>query len=55
MVATCPFAEFVAGPLIEAFSPPVRRAGRGLDRGGGRGEKAVLMVNRLADVAFGAR
>jgi LysR family transcriptional regulator, low CO2-responsive transcriptional regulator len=54
VVATSTFAEFVAGPLMEAFS---RRFAGPVEVTTGvaaSGEQAVLIANRLADVAFGA-
>jgi LysR family transcriptional regulator, low CO2-responsive transcriptional regulator len=54
VVATSTFAEFVAGPLMEAFA---RRFPGRLEVSTGvvavSGEQAVLVANRLADVAFG--
>jgi DNA-binding transcriptional LysR family regulator len=53
VVATSTFAEFVAGPLVEAFT---RRFPGPLEVSTGvavSGEQAVLVANRLADVAFG--
>ena len=54
VVATSTFAEFVAGPLMEAFRR--RFAGQVEVTTGvaASGEQAVLIANRLADVAFGA-
>jgi DNA-binding transcriptional LysR family regulator len=54
VVATSTFAEFVAGPLMEAFRR--RFAGQVEITTGvaASGEQAVLIANRLADVAFGA-
>ena len=54
VVATSTFAEFVAGPLMEAFR---RRFAAPVEITTGvaaSGEQAVLIANRLADVAFGA-
>jgi DNA-binding transcriptional LysR family regulator len=54
VVATSTFAEFVAGPLMEAFR---RRFAGPVEITTGvaaSGEQAVLIANRLADVAFGA-
>jgi len=54
VVATSTFAEFVAGPLMEAFR---RRFAGSVEITTGvaaSGEQAVLIANRLADVAFGA-
>jgi LysR family transcriptional regulator, low CO2-responsive transcriptional regulator len=53
IVATSTFAEFVAGPLMEAFT---RRFPGAVEVSTGvvaSGEQAVLIANRLADVAFG--
>ena len=53
VVATSAFAEFMVGPLIEAFT---RRSGGPVEVSTGvaaSGEHAVLVANRLADVAFG--
>jgi LysR family transcriptional regulator, low CO2-responsive transcriptional regulator len=53
IVATPTFAEFVAGPLMEAFT---RRFASPVEVSTGvasSGEQAVLVANRLADVAFG--
>ena len=53
IVATSTFAEFVAGPLVEAFT---RRFPGSVEVSTGvaaSGEQAVLVANRLADVAFG--
>jgi LysR family transcriptional regulator, low CO2-responsive transcriptional regulator len=53
VIATSTFAEFVAGPLLEAFS---RRFPGPVEISTGvavSGEQAVLVANRLADVAFG--
>ena len=53
IVATSTFAEFVAGPLMEAFR---RRFAGSVEVTTGvaaSGEQAVLIGNRLADVAFG--
>jgi len=53
IVATSAFAEFVAGPLMEAFT---RRLAGGVEVSTGvavSGEQGVLVANRLADVAFG--
>jgi LysR family transcriptional regulator, low CO2-responsive transcriptional regulator len=53
IVATPTFAEFVASPLMEAFS---RRFAGPVEVTTGvaaSGEQAVLVANRLADVAFG--
>jgi len=53
VVATSTFAEFVAGPLMEAFR---RRFAGSVDVTTGvaaSGEQPVLVANRLADVAIG--
>jgi DNA-binding transcriptional LysR family regulator len=53
MVATSTFAEFVAGPLMEAFT---KRFAGALEVSAGvaiSGEMPVLVANRLADVAIG--
>jgi LysR family transcriptional regulator, low CO2-responsive transcriptional regulator len=53
MVATSTFAEFVAGPLAEAFTgwfPGPVEVSTGVAMSG---EQAVLVANKLADVAFG--
>jgi LysR family transcriptional regulator, low CO2-responsive transcriptional regulator len=53
VVATSTFAEFVAGPLMDAFT---RRFAGSVEVSTGvavSGEQAVLVGNRLADVAFG--
>jgi LysR family transcriptional regulator, low CO2-responsive transcriptional regulator len=53
VVATSTFAEFVAGPLLDAFT---RRLAGSIEVTTGvavSGEQAVLVGNRLADVAFG--
>jgi LysR family transcriptional regulator, low CO2-responsive transcriptional regulator len=53
VVATSTFAEFVAGPLMEAFT---RRFAGSAEVSAGvavSGEMAVLVANRLADVAIG--
>jgi LysR family transcriptional regulator, low CO2-responsive transcriptional regulator len=53
VVATPTFAEFVAAPLMEAFT---RRFAGPVEVSTGvaaSGEQAVLVANRLADVAFG--
>ena len=54
VVATSTFAEFVAGPLLEAFR---RRFGSAVEITTGvaaAGELGVLIANRLADVAIGS-
>jgi LysR family transcriptional regulator, low CO2-responsive transcriptional regulator len=54
VVATSTFAEFVAGPLMEAFR---RRFAGAVEITTGvvaSDEQAVLIAHRLADVAFGA-
>ena len=53
VVATSAFAEFMVGPLVEAFT---KRFGGAVEVSTGvaaSGEHAVLVANRLADVAFG--
>jgi DNA-binding transcriptional LysR family regulator len=53
VVATSAFAEFVAGPLMEAFTrrfPGFVEVSTGVTAGD---EQAVLIANRLADVAIG--
>jgi LysR family transcriptional regulator, low CO2-responsive transcriptional regulator len=53
VIATATFAEFVAGPLMEAFT---RRFAGTVEVTTGvapAAEHAVLIANRLADVAFG--
>jgi DNA-binding transcriptional LysR family regulator len=53
IVATSAFAEFVAGPLMEAFT---RRFAGPVEVSAGvavSSEQGVLVANRLADVAFG--
>jgi DNA-binding transcriptional LysR family regulator len=53
VVATSAFAEFMVGPLIEAFT---RKFGGAVEVSTGvaaSGEHGVLVANRLADVAFG--
>ena len=53
VVATSTFAEFVAGPLMDAFS---RRFAGSVEVSTGvavSGEQPVLVANRLADVAIG--
>ena len=55
VVAASTFAEFVAGPLLEAFR---RRFPGALEITTGvaaSGEHGVLIANRLADVAFGPK
>lgn len=54
MAATSAFAEFVAGPLAEAFtrwSPWPVEVSTGVALSG---EQAVLVANKLADAAFGS-
>jgi DNA-binding transcriptional LysR family regulator len=53
LVTTSPIAEFVAGSLTDAFS---RRFAQPVEASAGvaaEGEMAVLVVNRLADMALG--
>ena len=54
VVATSTFAEFVAGPLMEAFRRRFAGAVEVTTGVAASGEQAVLIANRLADVAFGA-
>src|SRR5580692_2090214 len=54
VVATSTFAEFVAGPLVEAFRRRFPGAVEITTGVAASGEQAVLIANRLADVAFGA-
>jgi LysR family transcriptional regulator, low CO2-responsive transcriptional regulator len=54
VVATSAFAEFVAGPLMEAFRRRFAGAVEVTTGVAASGEQAVLISNRLADVAFGA-
>jgi DNA-binding transcriptional LysR family regulator len=54
VVATSTFAEFVAGPLMEAFRRRFAGAVEITTGVAASGEQAVLIANRLADVAFGA-
>lgn len=54
VVATSTFAEFVAGPLMEAFT---KRFAGSMEVSAGvavSGEMPVLVANRLADVAIGS-
>ena len=53
VVATSTFAEFVAGPLMEAFRRRFAGAVEVTTGVAASGEQAVLVANRLADVAFG--
>src|SRR3984957_17783626 len=53
VVATSTFAEFVAGPLMEAFRRRFAGPVEITTGGAASGEQAVLIANRLADVAFG--
>ncbi len=53
IVATSTFAEFVAGPLMEAFRRRFAGAGEITTGVAAAGELGVLIANRLADVAFG--
>ena len=53
VIATSTFAEFVAGPLMEAFTrrfPGAVEVSTGV---AASGEQGVLIANRLADVAIG--
>jgi len=54
VVATSTFAEFVAGPLMEAFRRRFAGAVEVTTGVAASGEQAVLIANRLADIAFGA-
>ena len=54
IVATSTFAEFVAGPLMEAFRRRFAGAVEITTGVAASGELGVLIANRLADVAFGA-
>ena len=53
VVATSTFAEFVAGPLLEAFRRRFAGAVEITTGVAAAGELGVLIANRLADVAFG--
>jgi DNA-binding transcriptional LysR family regulator len=53
IVATSTFAEFVAGPLLEAFRRRFAGAVEITTGVAASGELGVLVANRLADVAFG--
>jgi DNA-binding transcriptional LysR family regulator len=53
VVATSTFAEFVAGPLLEAFRRRFAGAVEITTGVAAAGELGVLVANRLADVAFG--
>src|SRR5271154_6814689 len=53
VIATSTFAEFVAGPLMEAFRRRFAGAVEVTTGVAASGEQAVLIANRLADVAFG--
>jgi DNA-binding transcriptional LysR family regulator len=53
VVATSTFAEFVAGPLMEAFRRRFSGAVEITTGVAAAGELPVLIANRLADVAFG--
>ena len=53
VVATSTFAEFVAGPLLEAFRRRFAGAVEITPGVAAAGELGVLIANRLADVAFG--
>jgi DNA-binding transcriptional LysR family regulator len=53
VVATSTFAEFVAGPLLEAFRRRFAGAVEVTTGVAAAGELGVLIANRLADVAFG--
>ena len=53
IVATSTFAEFLAGPLLEAFRRRFAGAVEITTGVAAAGELGVLIANRLADVAFG--
>ncbi|HEX6454155.1 MAG TPA: LysR family transcriptional regulator [Trebonia sp.] len=53
LVATSAFAEFVAGPLMEAFTKRFTGAVEVSTSVAASDEQAVLISNRLADVAIG--
>src|SRR5205809_7151970 len=53
IVATSTFAEFVAGPLMEAFRRRFAGAVEVTTGVAASGEQPVLVAHRLADVAFG--
>jgi len=53
VIATSTFAEFVAGPLMEAFRRRFAGAVEVTTGVAAAGEQGVLIANRLADVAFG--
>jgi LysR family transcriptional regulator, low CO2-responsive transcriptional regulator len=53
IVATSTFAEFIAGPLMEAFRRRFAGAVEITTGVAAAGELPVLIANRLADVAFG--
>jgi DNA-binding transcriptional LysR family regulator len=53
VVATSAFAEFVAGPLMEAFRRRLAGAVEVTTGVAASGELGVLVANRLADVAIG--
>ena len=53
IVATSAFAEFVAGPLMEAFTRRFAGAVEITTGVAAAGELGVLIANRLADVAIG--
>jgi DNA-binding transcriptional LysR family regulator len=53
VIATATFAEFVAGPLMEAFTRRFAGAVEVTTGVAPAAEHAVLIANRLADVAFG--
>ena len=54
VVATATFAEFVAAPLLEAFTRRFSSAVEITTGVAAAGEHAVLVANRLADVALGS-
>jgi DNA-binding transcriptional LysR family regulator len=53
IIATATFAEFVAAPLMEAFTRRFAGAVEVTTGVAPAGDHAVLIANRLADVAFG--
>jgi LysR family transcriptional regulator, low CO2-responsive transcriptional regulator len=53
VVATSTFAEFVAGPLMEAFRRRFAGPVEVTTEVAASGEQAVLIANRLADIAIG--
>src|ERR1700742_2314354 len=55
IVATSMFAEFVAGPLMEAFRRKYAGSVEISTEVAASGELGVLIANRLADVAIGSK